>query len=53
MIDYKPQRNLTDKEWVEIVTLEYVLTWGYSNDLDKDNSRYIELSVKKWGLDSV
>lgn len=39
---------LTDKEWSELITLEYVLTWGYSDDLKKDEERYQILSDKKW-----
>ena len=39
---------LTDKEWQELVTLEYVLTWHYSDDMNKDDKRYKELSNKRW-----
>ena len=45
--DY-PQGCLTDKEWQELVALEYVLTWGYSDDEERDDKRYRELSEKKW-----
>lgn len=49
MSKYKwPQGCLTDKEWQELVTLEYVLTWGYSDDEATDEKRYKELSEKKW-----
>ena len=43
-----PQGCLTDKEWQELVALEYVLTWDYSEDKDADEKRYKELSEKKW-----
>jgi hypothetical protein len=43
-----PQGCLTDEEWQELVALEYVLTWGYSEDEDADDKRYRELSEKKW-----
>ena len=46
---YKPQMNLTDAEWQEIVSLDYVLTWGYTDDYEKDLKRYKELSKKIWG----
>lgn len=39
---------LTEKEWRELVTLEYVLTWGYSDNEKKDEKRYMELSKAKW-----
>jgi hypothetical protein len=45
--DY-PQGCLTDKEWEELVSLEYVLTWGYSVDKKIDDKRHRELSRKKW-----
>lgn len=44
-IDFKG--NLTDEEWREIVTLDYILTQGYSDDLEQDEKRYKELSKKK------
>ena len=46
---YKPQMNLTDAEWREIVSLDYVLTWRYTDDYEKDLKRYKELSKKRWG----
>lgn len=36
----------TEEEWREIVTLEYVLTWGYENEGDEE--RYKELHMKGW-----
>lgn len=41
------QGKLTDKEWQEIITLEYVLTWQYTDNYEKDLNRYKELSKKK------
>ena len=37
--------NLTNQEYRELITLEYVLTWGYDNPGDEE--RYKELSKKK------
>jgi len=48
-MEYDPKRNLTEMEWRELLGLEYVLTWGYSDDSDKDEKRHKELSEKKWG----
>ena len=48
-MEYKPQMNLNDAEWREIVSLDYVLTWRYTDDYDKDLKRYKELSKKRWG----
>jgi len=37
--------NLTSEEYKELITLEYVLTWGY--DKNNDEGRYKELRLKK------
>jgi len=50
--DY-PQGCLTDKEWKELVALEYVLTWRYTDDEERDDKRYRELSEKKWAYLNV
>jgi hypothetical protein len=42
-IEHKLQMNLTDDEWKEIVTLDYVLTWSYTDNYEKDLRRYKEL----------
>jgi hypothetical protein len=39
--------NLTNQEYRELITLEYVLTWGYNNP--EDEERYKELRIKKNG----
>lgn len=39
--------NLTDEEYKELINLEYVLTWRYSNKYDEE--RYQELRDKKDG----
>jgi hypothetical protein len=39
--------NLTNEEYQELITLEYVLTQGY--DKPGDEERFKELRVKKWG----
>jgi hypothetical protein len=40
--------NLTVEEYKELITLEYVLTWGYDNPGDEE--RYKELRIKKHGI---
>lgn len=40
--------GLSEKEWRELVTLEYVLTWNYSDDIDSDERRYKQLSERCW-----
>lgn len=40
---------LSEAEWKEIVALDYVLTWRYTDDYDGDLKRYKELSAKRWG----
>ena len=47
-IENKWHGDLTDDEWQELVTLEYVLTHGYSEDETADKARHKELSDKKW-----
>jgi hypothetical protein len=33
----------TEKEWDEIITLEYVLTWGYENEGDEERYKFLRL----------
>jgi hypothetical protein len=40
--------NLTSDEYKELITLEYVLTWGYNEP--SDSERYDELRNKKYEL---
>lgn len=40
--------GLSEKERGELTTLEYVLTWNYSEDYDKDCKRYKQLSDQTW-----
>ena len=40
--------NLTVEEYKELITLEYVLTWGYDNPGDEE--RHKELRIKKHGV---
>jgi len=49
--NYSSQGNLSDAEWLEISALDYVLTWNYSDDLERDEKRYNFLSNKRWGND--
>ena len=43
-----PHGGLSKDEWEEIVALDYVLTWNYTDDLERDERRYKELSDKTW-----
>ena len=49
-IDYSryPKGDLTEEEWQELVTLDYVLMWHYTDEYEKDLTRYKELSKKRW-----
>lgn len=49
MEEYNPKGYLTDNEWLELVALEYVLTWNYSEkgEQENDEKRHKELSNKK------
>ncbi len=40
--------DLTDKEWRELLGLEYVLTWQYTDNPEEDETRYKYLSNKRW-----
>lgn len=40
--------NLSEDEWREYVTLEYVLTWGYTHEYEKDYARFKELQIKEY-----
>ena len=42
-----PRGSLTDKEWQELVAIEYVLTWRYTDTPEKDTKRLQELRRKK------
>lgn len=39
--------RLTEKEWKELVALDYVLTWGYTDNEKRDLKRQRELRKKK------
>jgi hypothetical protein len=43
-----PKGCLTDSEWQELIALEYVLTWGYTDNEKEDSKRHRELSDKRW-----
>lgn len=45
---YNIQGNLSDQEWQELLGLEYVLTWRYTDDIEGDTARYKELVEKKY-----
>lgn len=49
MVYVPPLTYLTQIEWRELLALEYVLTWGYTDDIERDDKRYRELSNKRWG----
>lgn len=44
----KLRGSLTEGEWQELLALEYVITWGYTNDIESDWNRYIYLADKRW-----
>jgi len=44
---YKSQGNLSDAEWLEICALDYVLTWNFTDNYDRDLKRYNFLSNKR------
>lgn len=49
-MDYiPPLTHLTKQEWRELLALEYVLTWHYTDDVDRDDKRHRFLSNKRWG----
>lgn len=50
---YSLHGNLTDDEFKEIASLDYILTWEYSDDFDKDLKRYKELSKKKYNDNKI
>jgi len=39
---------LTEEEEKELVTLEYIVSQGYSKDIEADTKRYRELSDRRW-----
>ena len=39
--------GLTEKEWKELVALDYVLTWGYTDNEKRDLKRQKELRKKR------
>lgn len=43
-----PQFNLSGEEWNEIVALDYILTWNYTDNYERDLKRYKKLSNKRW-----
>lgn len=40
-------KAISEKEWQELLALEYVLTHGYSDDIDEDTKKYMYLSDRK------
>jgi hypothetical protein len=47
-IEAKIRGDLTKDEWQELVALEYVLTWRYSDNEKEDLTRYRKLCKKLW-----
>ena len=43
-----PLGCLSQKEWDELLALEYILTWNYSDDKEKDEERHKYLSELRW-----
>jgi len=48
--NYRSEGNLSRSEWLEICALDYVLTWNYTDNYERDLSRYQFLSNKRWGV---
>lgn len=42
------RKNLSESEYQELLALEYVLTWMYTHEYEKDNARYMELAHKNY-----
>jgi hypothetical protein len=40
--------GINEKEWQNLLALEYILTHGYSDNVNADTKRYIKLSARKW-----
>ena len=51
-IKIKIRGDLTADEWQELVALEYVLTWRYSDNEKEDLARYKKLCKKLWNSPS-
>tara|TARA_R110000868_G_scaffold45949_1_gene152138 strand:- start:168 stop:341 length:174 start_codon:yes stop_codon:yes gene_type:complete len=47
-VDEELRGDLTVEEYKELISLEYVLTWGYDNP--EDEERHKELRIKKHGV---
>ena len=43
-----PMGCLSEEEWRELLGLEYVLTWNYTDDMKRDEKRYKELYNRRW-----
>lgn len=42
------KKGLTENEWQELLALEYVLTWNYTDNHGRDERRYMALSDRHW-----
>jgi len=40
---------LSEEEWQEVVALDYILTWRFTNNYERDLARYKELGEKQSG----
>lgn len=38
--------NIPEKDWRELVTLDYILTWRYTHNYEGDLKRYLFLANK-------
>jgi len=50
MSNQDPFYGFTKDKLLELVGLEYVLTWRYSDNLSRDEKRHRELSDELWTL---
>ena len=48
-LDKTIRGGLTEGEWYELLSLEYVITWHYTDDSNRDTARLLELRIKRHG----
>ena len=48
--NYRIEGNLSTSEWRELLAIEYVLTWNYTDNYERDEARLKFLRNKRWGI---
>jgi hypothetical protein len=46
--NYRIEGNLSYFEWLELCALDYVLTWNYTDNYERDENRLLFLRNKRW-----